>query len=94
MSGARGGRRDGAPDHLVAERADAPVGERKLLVRRDARIPLEQVRERVRRELEDACRLAGVEEGDDVEPEVALQPEHVRVGAVHHLRESGDTAGA
>jgi len=41
---ARGGWQDGAPNHLVAERADAPVGERKLLVRRDARVPLEQVR--------------------------------------------------
>ena len=44
--------------------------------------------------MEDARRLPRVEEGDDVEPEVALQPEHVRVGAVHHLRQCGDTAGA
>ena len=46
---------------------------------------LEQMREGVRLELEDARRLAGVKEANHIEAEVALQPVDVRIGAMHHF---------
>eukprot|EP00160_Parvularia_atlantis_P018645 Unigene7004_Nuclearia_a/m.21448 Unigene7004_Nuclearia_a/g.21448 ORF Unigene7004_Nuclearia_a/g.21448 Unigene7004_Nuclearia_a/m.21448 type:complete len:382 (+) Unigene7004_Nuclearia_a:90-1235(+) len=73
------------PKHLLRQRPDAPVGQLVLLVGRHVRKLAQQVRQAKRRVLEHARGLARVEQVDDVDAKVALQPLHVAVGAVEDL---------
>ena len=56
-----------------------------LLVHRDVAVETEEMLEAKGGELQHPRGLARVEHVDDVEPEVALEPHNVHVGAVQHL---------
>ena len=60
--------------HVLREGADAPIRCLQCFVGSDATVVLEQVCERKGGQLEHARGLPGVEEANDVETEVALQP--------------------
>ena len=71
--------------HLVGKRTQPPVSHLEAFVGGDATVMLEQVRKGKRLELEHAHRLSGIEKPDEIKAEVTLQPDDVRVGAMHDL---------
>lgn len=71
--------------HLSRERADAPVRGLVSLVGNDVAIHLEELREAVPREVEHLGSVVRVEEVDDVEIEVPLKPNDVRLRTMENL---------
>ena len=61
---------------------DAPVGQLELLVGVDGAVRVEEEGEGETREAQHASRLAAVEQADQVEAAVTLQPLHVHVSPV------------
>lgn len=63
-----------------------PVRQLVALVRGDAAEVCEEVVEGMPGEVQGSAGLMCVEQSDDVQAKVPLEPLHVRVGAVKHLR--------
>jgi hypothetical protein len=70
-------------DHLFGQRPDAPVGHLQSFVGGDAAVLLKQVSKGEGLKLKDSGCLACVEDADEVQSKVTLQPIDVRVRSVH-----------
>ena len=77
----------GVVEHLFGKWADAPVCELVALVGLEVSEAGEEAGERVLLVAEDVGGVVRVEQADDVQAEVALEPNYVRGGAVEDLRQ-------
>ena len=75
----------GIVEHLFGKRTDPPVGQLVAFVGVKVAVSGHEVVQAVAGEHEHVGGMVGVEQVDEVQAEVALEPEHVVVGTVKHF---------